>query len=107
MQQLVEAFLTTVVIVPSGKDLSSAPDSFAPVLVPIDSEQYVVVFGSPEGAATVAHLAPYAVTMLGSDLVARTRSGLGILASIHESGFNLSPQLLDAIRRTNETSNES
>lgn len=95
---VIEAMLRTQLLVPSGADVGPGFVGFVPVLYDRDGVPMLAVFTSLERARAVTHLARYAVTMTGRDVVARMPTGHGIVLNPgHDVGLEILPQAIGTI----------
>ena len=97
--QLILSFLDTVVVVPSGSALEDGRGSLQPVLIEREGTTWMVAYTSLEGAKQVQHLAPYAVTLPGSTVIAGLAPGTGLVVNPDGTGFEVEPSLVAAIQR--------
>lgn len=96
---VVGALLAAEVVVPSGSPVGERFEGFVPVLYDRDGVPVLAVFASLERARGVADMAPYAVTMTGSDLVARMPPHHGLVLNPGYSvGFELPPEGVDRVK---------
>ncbi|WP_435749088.1 hypothetical protein [Microbacterium sp. PMB16] len=93
---LINAFLDAVVVVPSGSDPGKG--SFEPVMIDIEGVSHMLVCDSLAAAREATDLAPFAVSMRGSDVVRGVTPGHAILVRTPKTGFAIDEALLDEIR---------
>ena len=94
MQQLVEAFLDTVVMLPSAADPMT--EGVKPVLVKIEDLPHLVVATGEEGLKRTLSLSTHAITISGRDVFAGLQPGSGVLVNTAETGFSLHPKIVAA-----------
>lgn len=92
LQQLVEAFLETVVLIPSGSD--PAQEGVQPVLVNVEDLPYLVVATGEAGLKHTQGIATFAVSLLGRDVLAGVQPGNGVVVNTEDSGFSLHPDMV-------------
>lgn len=95
---LITSLLGSMLILPSGGDMVSGEGSFQPVLNQENGARHVVAFGSKEAAMAVQDMAPFAMTLKGSDLVCRVTPGLGMIVIADSGRLVLEPDFVDRIR---------
>lgn len=91
-QQLIEAFLDTVVMLPSSTDPTTTP--LRPVLVNIEDIPHLVVATGEEGLRRTLSLSTHAVTITGRDVLAGLQPGSGVLVNTSDSGFSIHPTVV-------------
>ena len=96
---LMLAFLDASIVVPSGSNIAGGQGHLQPVQVERSGVTWMVVFTSLEGAKAVSHIAPYAVTLQGSTIIAGLTSGSGLVVNPDGVGFEVEPSLVSAIQR--------
>lgn len=96
---LMLAFLETTVVVPSGSDFAGGRGALQPVQLERRGVTWMAVYTSLEGAKQVGHLAPYAVTLPGSTIIAGLQPGSGLVVNPDGVGFEVEPSLVAAIQR--------
>lgn len=97
---LINAFLDAVVVVPSGTN--PGKDPLEPVMIDIDHVSHMLVCDSLATANNATDLAPYGVSMRGSDVVRGTSPGFAILVRTTSTGFAIDEALLNEIRGRRE-----
>lgn len=93
---LINGFLETVVVVPSGSDPAKGP--LEPVLIEIDGVSHMLVCDSLVAVQAATDLAKYAVSMKGIDVVRGVTSGHALLVRTPTTGFAIDEALLNEIR---------
>jgi hypothetical protein len=96
---LMLAFLDTMIVVPSGSDFKGGRGTLQPVQVERAGVTWMAVYTSLEGAKQVGHVAPYAVTLPGSTVLAGLTPGSGLVVNPDGMGFEVEPSLVAAIQR--------
>ncbi len=96
---LMLALLDTVMVVPSGSDFAGGRGALQPVQVERAGVTWMAVYTSLEEARQVGHIAPFAVTLLGSTILAGLTPGSGLLINPDGVGFQVEPSLVAAIQR--------
>jgi SseB protein N-terminal domain len=104
---LILAFLDTMVVVPSGSDFDGGRGTLQPVQVERAGVTWMAVYTSLDGAKQVGHIAPYAVTLPGSTVIAGLAPGTGLVINPDGMGFELEPSLVAAIQRDQAQRRES
>lgn len=95
---LITSFLGAMLILPSGGDMVSGDGSFQPVLVEEGGERCIVVYSSKEAALQTQEMAPFGITVTGSDLVQRIGTGFGLMVVTDGGRLALDVALLGRIR---------
>lgn len=95
MQELVTAFLDTMVMMPSATDPQTV--GVEPVLAKIEDIPHLVVATGEEGLKRTLSLSTHAFTITGRDVIAGLQPGSGLLVNTADSGFSLHPQMIEAI----------
>ena len=93
---LINGFLETVVVVPSGSDPAKGP--LQPVLVDVDGVSHMLVCDSLVAVRVATDLAQYAVSMKGIDVVRGVAPGHALLVRTPTTGFAIDEALLNEIR---------
>ena len=97
IEAVIAAFLESTVWVPSVVD--PGEEGLQPVLSsPRMGETLVAVFDSGESVREVAHLASYAVTLTGRQIVDALGEGLGLSIGTADSGFIIDPETCAQLR---------
>ncbi len=97
VEAVIAAFLEATVWVPSVVD--PGEEGLQPVLSsPRKGETLVAVFDSGESVREVAHLATYAVTLTGRQIVDALGDGLGLSIGTADSGFIIDPETCARLR---------
>lgn len=91
-KQLIEAFLDTMVMMPSASDPQTV--GLKPVLVRIEDIPHVVVATGDKGLERTRSLSTHAMTILGRNVLAGAQPGSGILVNTEDSGFTIHPEVL-------------
>ncbi|MBC7630100.1 hypothetical protein [Aeromicrobium sp.] len=89
-------FLDAEVVVPSGKPIGGEP--FSPVLIDHGVDRYLAVFTTLRGAGTVAHIAPFTISLTGRDVIAGLDDDVGVVVNPGGNGFHIDPRLAATIR---------
>jgi hypothetical protein len=95
---LISAFLGAMLILPSGGDMVSGDGSFQPVLAEENGERLIVVYSSKEAALQTQDMAPFGITVTGSDLVQRIRTDFGLMVVTDGGRLALDAALLGRSR---------
>lgn|GEM_PF-2454225 len=97
IEAVIAAFLESTVWVPSVVD--PGEEGLQPVLSsPRKGETLVAVFDSGESVRAVAHLASFAVTLTGRQIVNALSDGLGLSIGTADSGFIIDPETCAQLR---------
>lgn len=95
---VIEAMLRTQLVVPSGGDVGPGFEGFVPVLYDRDGVPMLAVFTSLDLAKRVTHLARFAVTMSGRDVIVRMPEGHGVVLNPgHDVGLEILPHAVETI----------
>lgn len=95
---VIEAMLRTQLVVPSGGDVGPGFEGFVPVLFDRDGTPMLAVFAALERMSTVTHLAKFAITMSGRDVVTRLPGEHGIVLNPgHDIGLEILPEAVETI----------
>lgn len=101
MDDVLSGLLGGALVVPSGAEVGENFAGFVPVLFHRESVPMLAVFTDQSRAATVTHLARYALSMTGRDLVAMMPADHGIVVNPgHDLGLELLPDAVDSLRRS-------
>lgn len=96
LTELVRAFLGATVAMPTSTDPTGNP--LAPVCSTIDGVEHVVVATGEEALGRTAHLAPYAISMSGRDVVRGLDPAYAVLVNTTVGGFSIPLEALAQIR---------
>lgn len=90
-------FLQAELVVPSGGLVEERFKGFVPLLYDRDGVPMLAIYTSSELARATADLAPYAITMLGNDVIKRMPEAYGFVVNPgHAIGFEVLP---DGVKR--------
>lgn len=103
IDELVRAFLESVVVLPSATDPTK--EQIQPVYVEVDGVTHELVCDSLATVASSTNLARYAASMTGADIVQGTSPDVAILMRTATGGFSLDVALLNEIRARREGGN--
>jgi len=93
--QAIEAFLRSVVLVPSAQE---GGDEFTPMVANAGGDDAVICFTTADALAASQAPAASALTMVGALLVLRIPVGLGLLIDAGGQVLALNPSLVEAVR---------
>jgi len=91
--------VAATLVLPSGAEVGERFEGFEPVLFDRDGTTVLGVFTSLELAASVAEIAPYAVTLTGRELLRMMPADHGLAVNPgHLAGFELPPSGVAGLR---------
>lgn len=94
---LMRVVLKSVLVLPSARSANTMSD-VVPVMFPPAAHPSPSVFTTAEGAAKVAHAAPYQLTLAGFDLVVNLAPDQGLAVVGRQGVVVLEPELLASVR---------
>lgn len=93
---LIAAFLTTTIFVPSTAD--PAEGEISPVTINFDDTDFMVVAATEFALQQTRDVATFAVPMIGRDVANHMNPELALLINLNEGAFALPKAMLDDIR---------
>jgi hypothetical protein len=99
MQTVLWTMAASTLFVPSAEDPGEDFANFRPVYFPKDGSEMLAVYSTPEAANGVAQLAPWMVTLTGSQIVRMMPRDKGLVLNPGSAqGFDIEPDGLRILR---------